>query len=265
VLIDLERFAFGHPETDLPVTATEYLIGWHADEQYANFFDAYGFDVCGGYDLIAWPGFPVVRAINEPKMTTWLMQNIGESDRITAEFRTRLESLRDPDAPCRWKPFQAGGKGGLVTWRSVGAPSPGEGDGKDIEARDAVEVPEVGCPDAPSGRDRGRCDEPVVRPDVLAGGGELGPDAGVRAGGEEAEGHRRECGQDCLDEGLAADPVLRGGAVHAVQQLSSRDGGDPDFLVRPQLLLEPAAHLGHGAAGGQAPGSALKVDEDGGI
>ena len=37
VLIDLERFAFGHPETDLSVTATEYLIGWHTDEQYADF------------------------------------------------------------------------------------------------------------------------------------------------------------------------------------------------------------------------------------
>ena len=99
ILIDFERFAFGHPETDLSVTATEYLIGWHTDEQYAGFVRAYGYDVMG------WDGFPVIRAINELKMTTWLMQNIGESDRIAEEFRTRLASLRDSDAPRDWQPF----------------------------------------------------------------------------------------------------------------------------------------------------------------
>jgi aminoglycoside phosphotransferase (APT) family kinase protein len=99
VLIDFERFAFGHPETDLSVTATEYLIGWHTDQQYAAFVDAYG------YDVLDWTGFPVIRAVNELKMTTWLMQNIGESDEIAAEFRTRLASLRDPDAPRDWQPF----------------------------------------------------------------------------------------------------------------------------------------------------------------
>jgi aminoglycoside phosphotransferase (APT) family kinase protein len=99
VLIDFERFAFGHPETDLSVTATEYLIGWHTDEQYASFVRAYG------HDVMDWAGFPVIRAVNELKMTTWLMQNIGESDRIAAEFRARLASLRDERAPRDWQPF----------------------------------------------------------------------------------------------------------------------------------------------------------------
>lgn len=99
VLIDFERFAWGHPETDLSVTATEYLIGWHTDEQYADFVRAYGRDVRD------WEGFPVIRAINELKMTTWLMQNIGESERIAEEFRTRLASLRDDSAPRHWNPF----------------------------------------------------------------------------------------------------------------------------------------------------------------
>jgi len=99
IMIDFERFAFGHPETDLSVTATEYLIGWHTDEHYADFVRAYG------YEVMDWEGFPVIRAINELKMTTWLMQNIGESDRISDEFRTRLASLRDSDAPRDWQPF----------------------------------------------------------------------------------------------------------------------------------------------------------------
>jgi aminoglycoside phosphotransferase (APT) family kinase protein len=99
ILIDFERFAYGHPETDLSMTATEYLIGWHTDEEYAAFTRAYG------HDVMDWGGFPVLRAINELKMTTWLMQNTGESDHIADEFRTRLASLHDSDAPRDWQPF----------------------------------------------------------------------------------------------------------------------------------------------------------------
>lgn len=99
VLIDLERFAFGQPESDLAVTATEYLVGWHTDDAYAQFCDVYGFDV------MAWDGFPVIRAINELKMTTWLMQNVRESERIADEVRTRLASLHDPGAARHWHPF----------------------------------------------------------------------------------------------------------------------------------------------------------------
>jgi len=99
LLIDFERFAFGPPESDLAVTAAEYLIGWHTDAAYASFCDTYGFDV------IQWDGFPVLRAINELKMTTWLMQNVAEGDQIAAEFRTRLASLRDNNAPRGWQPY----------------------------------------------------------------------------------------------------------------------------------------------------------------
>ena len=93
----------------------------------------------------------------------------------------------------------------------------GEGDGQDVKAGDTVKVPEIGCSDAPSGSYGGRRDEPVVCPDVLAGSGESGPDAGVRTSGKQAEGQRGKRDQDRLDEGLTPGPVLRGGAVHAVQ------------------------------------------------
>lgn len=99
ILIDLERFAFGPPESDLSLTATEYLIGWHSPDQYAEFVTAYG------YDVMEPDGFPVLRAINELKMTTWLMQNIGESEQMAREFRTRLASLHDSDAPRHWQPY----------------------------------------------------------------------------------------------------------------------------------------------------------------
>lgn len=99
ILIDFERFAFGPPESDLTVTATEHLIGWHTNEEYAKFVKSYGFDV------MDWEGFSVLRSINELKMTTWLMQNVGEGDHVEREFRARLASLRDDDGSRPWQPF----------------------------------------------------------------------------------------------------------------------------------------------------------------
>jgi hypothetical protein len=143
--------------------------------------------------------------------------------------------------------------------------SASEGDSQDIEAGDTVKVPEIGCSDAPPGAYGGRRDEPVMCPDVLAGSSKSGPDAGMRASAEEVEGQRRKRGQDCLDEGFTAGPVFGGGPVHAVQQFRSGDGGDSDFFVRPQLLFQAPAHLGHGASRRQPPDGAFEVDEDGGV
>ena len=101
------------------------------------------------------------------------------------------------------------GAGGRLLMRCRKAsPLAGEGDGHDVKADDTVKVPEIGCSDAPPGGYGGRRDEPVVCPDILAGCGEFGPDAGVRTSGEEAEGQRGKRGQDRLDEGLTAGAVL---------------------------------------------------------
>jgi aminoglycoside phosphotransferase (APT) family kinase protein len=99
VLIDLERFAFGPPETDLAVTALEHSLGWGTRAEYDQFAERYGFDV------LAWEGYPVLRDINELKMTTWLMQNVNEDEAIAREFRNRLFCLQNPDAPRQWRAF----------------------------------------------------------------------------------------------------------------------------------------------------------------
>ncbi|MEV3978211.1 phosphotransferase family protein [Nonomuraea sp. NPDC049655] len=99
LLIDFERFAFGPPETDLAVTAIEHTVGWGTRIDYDRFAERYGFDV------LAWEGYPVLRDINELKMTTWLMQNVDEDAAIAREFRNRMNSLRKPDAPRRWRAF----------------------------------------------------------------------------------------------------------------------------------------------------------------
>jgi hypothetical protein len=85
-------------------------------------------------------------------------------------------------------------------------------------------MPGAGCSYS-SSRSYGGCrDEPVVRPDVLAAGGEFGADPGVRAGGHQAERQRGERSQDGLDEGRTAGLVLGGRMVNAMQQFRSRDG-----------------------------------------
>ncbi len=76
-----------------------------------------------------------------------------------------------------------------------------------------------------------------MRADILARGGELGPDSGVRAGGEEPEGHRGKCGEHCLDERFAAGSVFRGRAVHAMQQLRGSDSGYRDLFIWAELFF----------------------------
>lgn len=90
ILIDFERFAWGQPEWDLAMTATEYVTAdWWTKAEYERFVSAYGFDVT------SWEGFPVLRAVHELKMTTWLMQNVCESPEIAAEYQVRMKTIRD--------------------------------------------------------------------------------------------------------------------------------------------------------------------------
>ncbi|MFI0814763.1 phosphotransferase enzyme family protein [Streptomyces sp. NPDC021098] len=99
VLIDFENFCCDHPEWDLMVTATEYdSMGWASDADYGAFVEAYG------WDLRQWPGFATLRAIQEFKMTTWLMQNVNENTDVAEEYARRIASLRDDDAPRDWQP-----------------------------------------------------------------------------------------------------------------------------------------------------------------
>jgi aminoglycoside phosphotransferase (APT) family kinase protein len=102
ILIDFERFAWGQPEWDLSMTATEYqTAGWWTDSEYSQFVEAYGYDVMSWND-----GFSVLRAAHEIKMTTWLMQNVNESSEIANEYETRMRTLRgQSDGSETWRPF----------------------------------------------------------------------------------------------------------------------------------------------------------------
>jgi Ser/Thr protein kinase RdoA (MazF antagonist) len=100
VLIDFENAAWGQPEWDLSMTATEYVTaGWWSADQYADFASAYGFDVT------SWEGFPTLRATHEIKMTTWIMQNVDQSPDIAAEYWRRIHTIRTGHVDQHWRPF----------------------------------------------------------------------------------------------------------------------------------------------------------------
>jgi hypothetical protein len=99
VLSDFESAAIGPREWDLLPTAIAVERYGLAEERYEEFAVAYGFDVRG------WPGYPVLREIRELTMTTWIMQNIGQSPAAAGEFSRRVGSLRDGDSGRAWTFF----------------------------------------------------------------------------------------------------------------------------------------------------------------
>jgi aminoglycoside phosphotransferase (APT) family kinase protein len=99
VLTDFEVCATGPREWDLvPVAVGRARLGI-SSQQWRVFVAAYGFDVC------AWPGYPVLREARELGMTTWLAQNAAESGAIAREVALRIRCLRDGDHGRTWTAF----------------------------------------------------------------------------------------------------------------------------------------------------------------
>lgn len=88
ILIDLEAFAFGPAEWDLTKTAAEASMGMLAEQDYAAFVDGYG------YDVTTWSGWPVMQAIQQVKMISWLAQNVDHSVRLRDEYEKRITTIR---------------------------------------------------------------------------------------------------------------------------------------------------------------------------
>lgn len=99
VLIDFEVFAWGQPEWDLAKTATEASMGMYEPAEYEAFVEAYGFDVAD------WPGFPVLQAVMQLKMVTWLAQNVDHSAAIAGEYQKRILTLRSGELTVPWSGY----------------------------------------------------------------------------------------------------------------------------------------------------------------
>jgi Ser/Thr protein kinase RdoA (MazF antagonist) len=100
VVIDLDGFADGPREWDLIQTAIFYdRFGWHTHEEYKAFVEVYGFDV------MTWPGYPLLRDIRELHMVTWLIQGAADSQPAADEARKRITSLRTGSSRHSWLPY----------------------------------------------------------------------------------------------------------------------------------------------------------------
>jgi Ser/Thr protein kinase RdoA (MazF antagonist) len=100
VVIDLDGFAVGPREWDLALTAIYYdSFGWHTREEYEDFVRVYGFDI------MDWPGYPVMRAVREFLMVTWVIQKAAESGQAAAEARKRIAALRTGASRRDWQPY----------------------------------------------------------------------------------------------------------------------------------------------------------------
>jgi aminoglycoside phosphotransferase len=93
VLVDLDCFTVGPREWDLLLTAMYFeRFGWHTDDEYLEFASGYGFDV------MRWPGYPVLRNIRELILLTWLALNPWSLPEIHAEVSGRIADLRNGNA-----------------------------------------------------------------------------------------------------------------------------------------------------------------------
>ncbi len=100
VVIDLDDFATGPREWDLIQTAIYYdRFGWHTREEYETFTKAYG------YDIMQWPGYPMLADIREFIIVTWIAQKANENEKTSAEARKRVDALRTGASRKDWLPF----------------------------------------------------------------------------------------------------------------------------------------------------------------
>jgi len=100
VMIDLDGFAVGPREWDVVLTAIYYdSFGWHTREEYQDFVRVYG------YDIMTWPGYPVMRAVREFLMITWMIQKAPESAQAAAESAKRIAALRTGASRKDWQPY----------------------------------------------------------------------------------------------------------------------------------------------------------------
>ena len=99
ILIDLDSVALGHREWDLVLTAMYYeRYGWHTREQYEAFVFHYGFDVMN------WPGYPVLADLRELLMVAWLGGKVDGEPEVRAEFAKRIGALRSGGSRQDWLP-----------------------------------------------------------------------------------------------------------------------------------------------------------------
>jgi hypothetical protein len=100
VLCDFDSSCAGPPEWDLtPLAVGRERFGDPAG-RYRLLADVYGFDVT------AWPGFAVLRAARELKLTTSVLPILRSHPQVGTELRRRLADLRAGRVSTTWKRYR---------------------------------------------------------------------------------------------------------------------------------------------------------------
>ncbi|HJQ45585.1 MAG TPA: aminoglycoside phosphotransferase family protein [Amycolatopsis sp.] len=100
LLIDLDSFAVGPREWDLVQTALFYeRFSWHTETEYRDFVRVYG------WDIMTWPGYPVLADYREVSMTLWLARKASADEGAAAEVRKRVAAIKTGGDRRDWAPF----------------------------------------------------------------------------------------------------------------------------------------------------------------
>jgi hypothetical protein len=98
IIADFDNTCIGPREWDLvPVACGASRFG--APERHRAFVDVYGHDVTRS------PNWPVLRATRELQMVTSVVPVLTSNPAIAAQFRHRLQSIRNGDDNARWQPY----------------------------------------------------------------------------------------------------------------------------------------------------------------
>ncbi|MEV0066019.1 MULTISPECIES: phosphotransferase family protein [unclassified Amycolatopsis] len=100
VLCDFDSSCVGPPEWDLTPLAVGRERFGDPPGRYQEFARAYGFDVT------AWSGFAVLRAVRELKLTTSVLPILRSHPQVRAELRRRLDDLRHGRTAAGWSRYR---------------------------------------------------------------------------------------------------------------------------------------------------------------
>ncbi|UVS76368.1 Phosphotransferase enzyme family protein [Actinokineospora sp. UTMC 2448] len=99
VLCDFDSSCVGPPEWDLTPLAVGVRRFGEPVARYAELADAYGFDV------MAWPGFAVLREVRELKLTTSVLPIMASSPEVRPELLRRLRDFRLGNTSTTWSRY----------------------------------------------------------------------------------------------------------------------------------------------------------------
>ncbi|WP_203756760.1 phosphotransferase, partial [Actinoplanes cyaneus] len=98
-ICDFDSSCDGPREWDLVPVAVGKLRFDYAGDDYGALVGHYGFDV------IAWPGFPVLRRLRELKLVTSIVPVLASRPVLQPQWRRRLETYRSRDETARWSTY----------------------------------------------------------------------------------------------------------------------------------------------------------------